>query len=331
MDTVRFEMILRAQQPIVHTQESIGNSAIFARKKVRQPDGSFAMVPFVSGNSLRHQMRAAAAYGTLHEAGILRDAQLSAGATRLLFNGGMVTGKGNASVVNLDQYRKLVALFPPLGLFGGCIDNGPRQGKLHVDELDVICTEQSEYLPEWVEAWMARNNHVLGSCRSGIEEVQHVRMDSTLMDPAVKELLAPKALADVQAKELRRDSAHETGESKSKEDSKSDMMPYTFERLAQGTLFTWGVSAYTHSDLEFDAFCFSIACLLNHFRVGGKSGVGHGSLQFVAGNRINFTPIGGSLEQIGQELAPKTGDIYKAHIAERKEELVSWLRSAVNS
>lgn len=330
MQTTRFEMLIRAKTPIVHTQESIGNSAVFARKRVRQSDGTYAMVPYVSGNSMRHQLRSAAAYGTLHAAGILDDPQLSAGATRLLFNGGMVTGKGNASVVNLDQYRKLVALFPPLGLFGGCIDNGPREGKINVDELDVVCLEQGSYLPDWVKERIRDDGAIIDSCRLAIEEVQHVRMDAMLSD-STKQLLSPQAQADAMAREMSSSAAHESGDAVAKKESKSGMMPYTFERLAQGTLFTWGVEARTHNDLEHDAFCFTIACLLNNFRVGGKGGVGHGQLQFVAGARIHFLPTAGSLEQVGAELAPKVGELYKAHVVSRKEELVGWLRSNVNS
>jgi len=330
MQTTKFEMIVRAKTPIVHTQESIGNAAVFARKRVRQKGGSFAMVPFVSGNSMRHQLRSAAAYGTLHAAGILDDPQLSAGATRLLFNGGMVTKKGNASVVNIEQYRKLVALFPPLGLFGGCIDSGVRDGKIDVDELDVLCTEQSLYIPEWISGWLEREHEVLDSCRTTIEEIQHVKMDAVALD-STKQLLSPQARADAHARELASSSAHESGDALAKKESKSGMMPYSFERLAQGTLFKWGVTARTHSDLDFDAYCFSIACLLNNFRVGGKAGVGHGQLEFVAGARIAFAPITGSLENIGAELAPKTGELYKAHVTARKDELIEWLRSNVNS
>lgn len=330
MDTTRFEMIVRAKTPIVHTQESLGNAAVFARKKVRQPGGQFALTPYVSGNSMRHQLRSAAAYGTLHAAGILDDPQLSAGATRLLFNGGAVTGKGSASVVNLDQYRKLVALFPPLGLFGGCIDNGPREGKIHVDELDVICAEQARNLPQWVREWLEREGESLDTCRACVEEMQHVRMDAMLSD-STKQLLSAQAQADALAREQASSAAHESGDAVAKKESKSGMMPYTFERLAQGTLFIWGVEARTHSPLEFDAFCFSIACLLNNFRVGGKGNVGHGQLEFVAGARIAFAPTAGSPQNIGAELAPKTGELYKAHIAKRKEELIEWVRSNVNS
>lgn len=330
MQTTRFEMIVRAASPITHAQETIGNASIFARKLVRVPGGERVNVPYLSGDSLRHQLREAAAYGTLHEAGLLDDPQLSEGALRLLFAGGMVTGRGDASTINIDRYRELVALFPPLALLGGCTDNRPIPGQLNVDEGNLLCTEMRHLTPPWVLAWLEANGERLESCRGAIEEVQRVRMDPTLRPEAVK-LLSDNARANVEGRLLASETAHTTGDSKAKAESKSAMMPRTHERLIQGSLLWVGLEARTYTPLEFDAFCFAVACLLGNFRVGGKGGTGHGRLEFVAGSRIHFQPAAANVEAVGAELAPKTGDIYRAHVRERKEALAEWLRSAVNS
>jgi hypothetical protein len=330
MQTTRYEMIVRAQDPISHSQENLGNQSIFARKGIRLPGGHRVEVAYLSGDCLRHQLREAAAYGTLHAAGMLDDPQLSEGALRLLFNGGVVTGKGNASVVNIDRYRELVALFPPLALFGGCTDNRPVPGQLVVDEGNLLCSEMAHITPQWIVAWAAENNEPLESCRAAVEEVQRVRMDASLFPDKVK-LLADGERIKVSQRMLKSERAHEDADSKAKAESKSAMMPRTHERLIQGALLWLGVEARTYSDLEFDAFNFVLACLLNNFRVGGKLGTGHGRLQFVAGARIQFQPTAGNLEQVGSELAPKTGDLYRAHVQARKDDLASWLRSEINS
>lgn len=330
MQSLRYEMIVRARDPICHSQETVGNQSIFMRKKVRLPGGDIAMVPFCTGDAIRHQLREAATYGTLSEAGILDDPQLSEGALRLLFNGGMVTGKGSAAVVNLDRYRELVALFPPLALLGGCTDNRPIPGQLAVDEGNLICSEVKHLMPPWVVDWCVANGERIDTCRALIEEVQRVRMDATLVPDKVK-LLSDGAKAAVNSRLLKSEKAHEEADSKAKAESKSGMMPRTHERIIQGALLWIGIDARTYSDLEFDALNFTIACLLNNFRIGGKHGVGHGRLEFVAGARISFKPTAGTLENVGAELAPKTGDIYRAHIAQRKEDLIAWVRSAVNS
>jgi len=97
MELERYELIVRAQDPIVHSQESIGNESTLQRKKVVLRDGSIASLPYITGNSIRNKFRRAGALGTLREAGILDDPQLSEGALRLLFNGGAVTGVGSAA------------------------------------------------------------------------------------------------------------------------------------------------------------------------------------------------------------------------------------------
>lgn len=330
METTRFEMIVRAAQPIAHHQENLGNQAIFARKLVRLPGGERVNVPYVSGDTVRHALREAAFYGTLHEAGLLNDPQLSEGALRLLLAGGMVTGKGDASVVNIDRYRELVALFPPLALLGGCTDNRVIPGQMHVDDGNLLCSEMRHLSPPWVMAWLESNGERLESCRGAIEEVQRVRMDPMLRPEAVK-LLSDGAKANVEGRALVAESAHDTGDAVAAKEGKSAMMPRTHERIIQGSLLWIGLEARTYSDLEHDSFCFAVACMLSNFHVGGKRGTGHGKLEFVAGSRVHFMPASASLESVGRELAPKTGDLYKAHVRARKDDLASWLRSGINS
>ncbi len=330
MEQTRYEMIVRAKDPIAHAQETIGNSSVLARKKVRLPGGGRAMIPYISGDTGRNRLRRAAAYGTLHEGGILDDPQLSEGALRLLFSGGSMTGKGDAAVINLDRYRELVALFPPLALFGGCTDNRPVPGQINFDEGNLICAEMAHALPPWVKQWLSDNNEQLDSRRASVEEVERVRMDPTLRPDMVK-LLSDGAKAKVNARLLKSEAAHEDGDAKAASESKSTMMPRTHERIIEGSLLWLGIEATTYGALEMDAFNFAIACLLNNFRVGGKQGSGHGRLEFVAGARIRFEPSAGKLESVGAELAPQTGALYRAHIAQRKEELASWLRQSINS
>ena len=330
MQTSRYEFLVEAIDPISHEQESLGNASIFCRKKVTQPNGQRVMVAYISGDSIRHQLREAAAYATLHAAGLLDDPQLSEGALRLLFAGGMVTGKGDAAVINLDSYRKLAALFPPLALFGGCTDNRPLPGQIIVDEGNLVCTETIHHAPQWIHGWLDAHKYHIESCRSAVEEVTRVRMDPSLL-PEKRHLLSDVARANVEARLLTSERAHETGDAKAKQESKSAMLPRTHERIVQGSLLWCGVEARTYSDVEFDAFAFTLACLLNNFRVGGRGATGHGRLRFVAGARIAFAPSAGSLEQIGAELAPKVGELYKAHVVAHKDELAAWIRGAVNS
>ena len=69
MQRHRYEFVLEAAQPIAHLAENIGNEGVLMRRKVRTADGSFASVPMVTADTMRHGMREAAAYMFLDAAG----------------------------------------------------------------------------------------------------------------------------------------------------------------------------------------------------------------------------------------------------------------------
>lgn len=330
MEQIRYEMIVRARDAIAQGMTTIGNQQLMMRRGVRLPGGDHVDVPSITGDAIRHQLRVAATHGTLHLSGLLSDPQLSEGAARLLFNGGALTGKGNAGVINLDRYRELVALVPPLALFGGNTDSRPMEGQLYVDEGSLLCKEMEHLMPPWVLEWCGATGERLTSFRDCTEEVTRVRTDC-LTSPNVIKLLAPDAQTRVSNRLLAAEKAHETGDAKLARESKSEMMPRTHERIKQGELLWIGVEARVYSDLELDAFNFTIACLLSNFRVGGHSATGHGRLEFVKGMRCNFLPASGNFEPVGAELAPKVGDLYRRHLELRREELAAWIRSAINS
>ena len=123
-ETVAYEILVEAVTPIAHHRESLGNHALLERRKVRRPDGSWAQVPAVSGDALRHGLREAAAYAFLDAIGLLGAESLTESALRLLFAGGMVTGRGDSGNVKLDEYHALCDVFPPLALLGAASSLG---------------------------------------------------------------------------------------------------------------------------------------------------------------------------------------------------------------
>jgi hypothetical protein len=331
MKITKHEMLLQAAEPIAHAQETLGNKSMLMRKKVRGTDG-FVSVPYLTGDTLRNKLRCAAAYGTLHAAGILDDPQLSEGAARLLFAGGMLTGRGDAGTVNLDRYRQLVALFPPLALLGGCTDNRAIAGQLDVSEGNLVCKETRRYLPDWAADWLAAHEPTAldDTRRSVVEEVQRVRMDP-LLSPGNRQLLSDEARANVESRMLRSETAHTDGDAASASDSKSSMLPRTHERIAQGAYFWFSVTARTYSAIEEDALDFTLGVALQELRIGGKAGTGHGLLRFVHGARIHFTHSPGKLESTDSEMMRTRGNAYQDYVVSKKEELSTWLRSKVNS
>lgn len=323
METHRFEFVLEAIQPLAHHAETFGNHAVIQRRRVRQPDGAFADVPIVNADTMRHGMREASAYAFLDAAGLLSNGNLSESALRLLFAGGMVGGRGDGGTLNLDQYRQLCELCPPLALFGGCASNRVIPGRLFVEDAVLCCTETARYVPEWA----AEQTKPLASQRSHVEETQRVRMDPTL-DPGKRKLLSDGAQITAARRLESSETAHVADDAIVREETKSSMLPRTFERVVHGSLFYWAVTAHTYSDLDVDTLMVSLGVFLSRPVVGGKRGTGHGELRVVTARDIAVKRPAVSAEVLDvTALGGRVGAIFRAHVAERKDRIKEFLGS----
>ena len=323
----RFGFILEALTPIAHHEGSFGNTATVMRRRVRQPDGSWCDVPVITGDTLRHGLREAAAYAFLDAAGLLGAQALGEAAIRLLFSGGMVTGRGDASSIKLDAFREMCELCPSLALLGGCTDNRVVPGRIAVDDATLICQENARYLPSWAMEWATQSGGEIDSARAHLDEVQRVRMDPAL-DPGKRALMLPDAQVEIAGKLSAGEAAHEADAAVERDAAKSTMMPRRFERVAQGSLFYWAVSATTYTDLDVDTLHTMLACFLADPRVGGKRGTGHGQLRVLAARDVHVARLSEPVSSF--ELGPQMGTLFRAHVSSRKERIASWLQH-VNS
>lgn len=321
MEIKEYQFLLEAEQPIAHHEGNIGNESIVMRRKIRQPNGSFAMVPIITGDTMRHGLREAAAYAFLDAAGLLNSEALSRAALRLLFNGGMVSGRGDASAISLDRYQEICTLCPPLALLGGCADSRVVLGRLQCGDAQLVCREFERFTSEWIREKV----EVIDSCRAHVETVQRVRMDS-LLDPGKRKLLtsgeqvaAMKMLGDGER-------AHEDDDAIAKSESKSSMMPRTMEVVVQGSLFQWTVTATCLSALEIATLHTMLAAFLYRPTVGGKKATGHGRLRVVAARDVKVMTPKESLGVIDtNELARSSGDLFREHVASHREQIAAWL------
>jgi hypothetical protein len=324
MEVKRFEFLLRAESPIAHAQESMGNHSIAMRRKVRVKD-EWAHVPVITGDTMRHGLREAAAYAFLDAAGLLgQEAQLTEGALRLLFSGGMVTGRGDASIINLDRYREMTELCPPLSLLGGCCDSRVIPGRLVVEDALLVCEETRSMVPKW----MLSESPSLESCRAHIEVVQRVRMDPTL-DPSKRKLLAPASEVGAVQRLEQGESAHETDSAIERSEAKSSMLPRTHEAVVAGSLFAWSVTATTWTDLDADVLHTMVSTFLSDARVGGKRGTGHGKLRAIHARGVIVNRPSERTDTLdAAALAPKVGSLFRTHVSERRERIARFLHEA---
>lgn len=340
---LRAEVLFEAAGPIAHFEGTDGNHSMIAMTKVRRPQGGFAMVPIVSGNSMRNRMRFASSLALLRAADMLAG-NLSEPSLRLLFNGGGFAGKGadDASddapkakgakkkggakgVANLDYYRELCELVPSLGIFGG-VAGRIIEGKLQVGQLMLVCDEARAHVPEWILERLKEEKAQLDPARAHVERVQNVRMDA-MLNPAMRTLLLPEAQVEANAKLLRADNAQAAEESTHEAD-KSKMLPYTFERVARGSLFFWSCTVTVNSALEEDTFYVTLAELLrNGPVVGGKRGVDdHGQLKCLDARGIEVSREVRKADALDID-GRKPGTLFIPHVQERKARIAEFLRT----
>jgi hypothetical protein len=329
MEQLRYEIILEAESPIAHSAGTLGNASVAMTRKIRRPDGSFVSVPIVTADTLRHKLREAVTYALLDAAGLLADGgpQLSAAALRLLFNGGMLTGRGDASSVKLDEFRRMMTALPSLALFGGCANNHLIPGQLAVGDALLLCEESKHRAPAWTLAWCAKHGIALDTHRRHLDEELRVRMDATLI-PEKRRLLSAEARDGVERRLVASERAHDEDDAPAREATKSAMLPRTTEVIVPGSLFTWDVTATLYSALDRDTFDTAVAAFLANARVGGKAGTGHGRVRALAANMVPLarpSEKSAALDLAG--LGSHCGQVFRAHVAEHKDALKDLLRT----
>lgn len=320
LEVKRYEFLLEAESPISHAQETIGNESIVMRRKIRQKDGTFERVPIISANTLRHGLREASAYAFLDAAG-LGDESLSRSALRLLFNGGALTGRGDAGTMSLDRYRQMVELCPPLALLGGCSDNRINSSQLDAGDAVLVCSESSAFVAPWAQEAAGG----LDTSRAHVERVQRVRMDA-MLDHTKRKLLTSAEQVEATQQLTAGEVAHSKNDAIARDDAKSNMLPYTFETVVQGSLFYWVVSCRCTSDLDVDTFNTVLATFLYNPVVGGKKGTGHGRLRVVKAVNVSVRrPLDAAETLDTTTLGEKTGSLFRRHVSERREAIIDWI------
>lgn len=310
-----FEFVLQAMQPIAHCAGTEGNHSYLMTQGQVQPDGTIVDVPIITGDCLRHGMREAIAMAFLDAAGLIDEPTLNKAALRLLFNGGMVTGRGgDASNIKLDLYREMVAVIPGLGLLGGCANNRVIQGYVWADNAILICDETQHLIPQRVLDWIDERGTHINESAAHVEVAQRVRMDATL-DPSKVRLLNPGEQAELQNRLLMSEVAHDNDDDVGRQETKSAMLPRTNEQIKPGSLFYWSVTANLYSPLEEDTFVTMVASFLYNARVGGKKATGHGLIKPIRAWDVQLSPISERTEVLkGDELGLRVGEMFRNHV-----------------
>lgn len=147
----RIVMVIEALSPLVHGGGAEGNVALARRHNVITPAYKTASVPFLSGNSIKHMIRANGSLYALERLGALGKGGLTRSQIQLLISGGTLS-KGGQSI-NLAAARKMQDAFPVLSLCGYSAGNVMTESSIAVQHAELVCWENSGRLSEMVQQW----------------------------------------------------------------------------------------------------------------------------------------------------------------------------------
>ncbi len=318
MHSYMFEGVVTALTSISHIGVTHGINAKLRREKVVQVDGSVEEVPVISGNSLRGILRdrgmlhmlQVLGYGVNAETGEVRG--LSLAAFYFLFSGGALTKTGTRGL-DVDLARRWRGLIPLVALFGGAMGNQIMPGKVKIGKMIPICRETSHLLPER----FVKKEEALESIWEFCQEESYTRRDDEKSEK-LRQLIAPKVRGLLEAKAAEQREKAGTKDDVVEKTGQKQQMRYHVETIAAGTQLFWDITLDDVTDVEFEAFCVTLAQFARFPYIGGKSGVGHGK---VAVHFDEWVEINPRLAPTGRELDFTLGNRYQAHLEDCGEEI----------
>lgn len=313
MHTYIFEGVMTALTSISHIGDTYGINARLRREKIVQADGTVEEIPVISGNAIRGILRDRGmlhmlkmlGYGVNDETGEVNG--LSLAAFYFLFSGGVLSKSGGNAGLDVDEARRWRNLIPLVALFGGAMGNQIMPGAIKVGKGIPICKETAHLIPE----------RFLGGNEQSIwemcQEEAYTRRDDE-KNERLRELISPDVRFLLEASASDKRSKAGTKEDVAGETGQSQQMRYYVETLAAGTRLFWDITLDDVSDLEFDAFCTTLAEFGRMPYIGGKSGVGHGKVSILFDHWVEINP---RLAPSGKEIDTPLGTRYMQHLQEQ--------------
>lgn len=300
---------MTALTSISHIGDTYGINAKLRREKVIQQDGGIEEVPIISGNSLRgilrdrgmlHMVRHLG-YGVDNETG--KVAGLSLAAFYFLFSGGALTKTGKRGI-DIDEARKWRDLIPLVSLFGGAMGNQIMPGKIKIGKAIPICAETAHILPERFVG------EELPSIWEMCQEEAYTRRDDE-KNEKLRRLIAPdvRGLLEAEASKARKNA--KAGDDIAGKTGQKQQMRYFVETISAGTRLFWDITMDDVTNLEFEAFCVTLAEFGRLPYIGGKSGVGLGKVEINFDQWIEINP---RLKPAGNEIDMPLGNLYQTHL-----------------
>jgi hypothetical protein len=177
-------------------------------------------------------------------------------------------------------------------------------GKAKIGKAIPICQETSHLLPE----------RFIGDDVQSIwemcQEEAYTRRDDE-KNENLRQLIAPEVRGLLEAKAADQREKAKVGDDLAGETGQKQQMRYYIETIAAGTRLFWDITMDDVTDLEFEAFCATLAEFSRSPYIGGKSGVGHGKVKIHFDNWMEIDP---RVAPTGKEISFALGNLYKNHL-----------------
>jgi len=312
-----------------HGAGSDGNRQILRKQVAVDPTtGRRYRVPFISGNSLKHMIRAGAARFALHAMGV-EPGTLGKGEIHLLFSGGALSGGG--ATVPLKQIRELERLFPAISMCGYSAGNNMTSSKLSCDHTHLVCAENAWRVPE------SLRGHAHTELRVGelIHDDFGTRHEPTRADATARRLLK----GEDAERDLDLLAAAASKSKKAKKANDTAQMLYTFETVIPGAVWYGGLYYDDITGHELAALKSGLAMATRgsdpdgklRLHMGAKSSIGFGriSAQFSGSIRkldvVSYEP---STLPVPTQASREGEDVmsYVAHLKDNKGAILKVLK-----
>jgi hypothetical protein len=323
MKTIEYSFVLRAASPIAHHSGVKGNVGIINRETVVLPRGELREVPIVSGNSMRHGLRAALADLTLDALGLLKPgAFASPDSIRFLYNGG--AGSGSEGTLRLDEIRAMHTLVPSSALLGGSSRGMIHHGRLEVGAARLVCAEVEHELEQW-------QREAIGDMRVMPAVAYETLLTEYRHDESVKPqgrfLLTSGAQTLIAQQQSKRERAGEAEDDVEIEESKGGQMPYSGQAVIGGSLWTWSVVCHAQDELDEITVQAGLSAFLRRAVVGGRRRVGYGRFVVHASRSFDHLRPAEALRVMTADdvMGPEKEAPFVAHVKSRADEARKWL------
>lgn len=303
MKTLILEGVVTALTQLSHNGGEInGNTAMFRRMEVIQPDGTSEEVPYVSGNSSRGKLRNVSAARLLNLLGTDGEPKKVKPETfQMLFSGGSLTSGDKKDISGNAGFFKDIKSLVHVGLFGTAYGNAIIPGQMDIGHLIPICKETAHIIPS---EFHLEN---MPSCFELTQEEMLTRKEDS--KDGDKQKYIEKNVTLLGEEEYT--------------DPETTQMIYYVEVIKAGTQFYWKSVLRDVTDVEFDYFLDMLDKFKEHAIIGGKSAVGMGRIDLTNLKWRELTLENNTLEVVDLD----TKGMYAKYMSENKSEFSKILDS----